>query len=103
MIIEDSIRNCNEENQPESGLFEDSDFAINEETFTENLIPKWMPKDIECIRVPELGKRIQRDPIFVPENYNGLQEVYQRSLPNCGWVPGMSKLTQYPTLFQFSL
>ena len=59
-----------------------------------------MPKDIECIRVPELGKRIKREPIFVPENYNGLQEVYQRSLPNCGWVPGMSKLTQYPTLFQ---
>ena len=76
------------------GVFKDSDFPLNKKTFPNSLNPR--PE--EWIRVPELSSRVRQVPIFVPEDSH--QEVYQRQLPNCWLIPGMSKLTKYPNLFR---
>ena len=79
-----------------ASLFEDPDFPLNKKTLP---LPKDR-KNAEWIRASELSRRLVRESIFVPEeSNNGQQEVYQGQLGNCWLIPGMTKLTAYPKLF----
>ena len=95
--------NSSDEESPERdhGLFEDPEFLLDESTFDPK---KWgfniEAAEVEWVRVPDFARRIQKSPpILVPEEHL-ITDVYQRQLPNCWLVAGLSELTEYPELLK---
>ena len=76
------------------GVYEDPEFRNLQKSLNSR-----QSDDMEWIRIPEFSSRVNQVPMFAP-SVDDKQEVYQRRLPNCWLVPGMSKLTKYPKLFQ---
>ena len=79
-------------------FFEDPDFPLNKSTLNPKKLG--LKTEFEWIRVPTFAKRLKKSSTLIPSEPMENHDVFQRQVPNCWLIPGLSKLSQYQKILE---